>query len=403
MPASEAYETREGVATPEPAPTRPSILSALLGFFKRPKHTDASDAEVEAGDDAPAAADAVRSGPLLANARDFNPLPAERSSAATSSEEIFAEIGRRLKARRLMLSLTLEEIERHTRIRLAFLKALEEGALEDLPVPVQTRGILANYAAFIDLDADAILLRFADGLQARHRENKPLWQSPRTRAPMTVHTSLPPLRSFIASDLLFGGGVAIMLILFSIWGINRIMALRSASPARGSSPSIPEILAGTVLPTLPQLVTLIPAQDTPLALTPVPSATSGAELATLPPDVSVQVQLDASERTYMRITVDGTPEFEGRAEPGQDYTYQAAKQIEVVVGNGAALRVTHNGHKLGLMGSFGEVVDRLYTAQGVLTPTSTPAPTRTATATSTATPSLIPTVPTFTPTPKVEH
>lgn len=105
----------------------------------------------------------------------------------------------------------------------------------------------------------------------------------------------------------------------------------------------------------------------------------------------------------MRITVDGTPEFEGRAEPGQDYAYQAAKQIEVVVGNGAALRVTHNGHELGLMGSFGEVVDRLYTAQGVLTPTSTPAPTRTATATSTATPSLIPTVPTFTPTPKVEH
>ena len=59
-----------------------------------------------------------------------------------------------------MLSLTYEEVERHTRVRALFLKALEDGALEDMPSPVQTRGILANYAVFLDLDADTILLQF---------------------------------------------------------------------------------------------------------------------------------------------------------------------------------------------------------------------------------------------------
>jgi cytoskeletal protein RodZ len=125
-----------------------------------------------------------------------------------------------------MLSLTYEEIERHTRVRVSFLENLERGAIESLPSPVQTRGILANYAAFIDLDVDTTLLRFADGIQARHREKRPHWP-PRTRARMTVHSNLPPLRSFIASDLLFGGGAAIMLLLFAAWGINRVMAVRA--------------------------------------------------------------------------------------------------------------------------------------------------------------------------------
>ena len=129
-----------------------------------------------------------------------------------------------------MLSLTYEEIERHTRVRASFLQALELGSLEELPSPVQTRGILANYAAFLDLDVDDILLRFADGLQARHREQKPQWQPARTRPTMTVHTSLPPLRSFIASDLLFGVGVAVVLLLFAVWGISRVMTVQDIEP-----------------------------------------------------------------------------------------------------------------------------------------------------------------------------
>jgi cytoskeletal protein RodZ len=336
----------------------------------------------------------------FANARDFNPWPEESDDAAVTSDDIFAEVGRSLRSRREMLSLTREEVERHTRVRFAFLKGLEEGELEDLPSPVQTRGILANYAAFLDLDVDAILLRFAEGLQARHREHRPQWQPPRTRPPMTVHTSLPPLRGFIASDLLFGGGVAIMLLLFAIWGIGRIMAVRSSAPVRATAPSISDVLAGTAFPTLAQQVTLIPAQDTPVVATQAPSS-GGAVLITLAPNLTVQVQLSATERTYMRVMVDGSVKFEGRAEPGQDYTYQAASRIEVLAGNGAALKVTHNGRDMGLMGSFGEVVDRVYTAQGVFTPTVTLPPTRTPTPNYTPTPLITPTqTPSITPTAK---
>jgi cytoskeletal protein RodZ len=332
------------------------------------------------------------------NGQDFNSFPPPEDDAIKSSEEIFIEIGRQLRNRREMLSLTYEEIERHTHVRALFLKALEDGALEDLPSPVQTRGILANYAGFLDLDADTILFRFADGLQARHREKKPD-QPSRTRAPMTVHTSLPPLRSFIASDLLFGGGMAIMLLLFAIWGIGHVMTVRSTINPQATSPSISDVLAGTAFPTLPQEVTLIPAQGTSQETTP--EATQTFILVTLGPDVNVQVNVTSIQQTFMRVIVDGKVQFDGRTVPGSVYPFQAKDQIEILVGSAAGLRVIYNGRDLGLMGNFGEVIDRVYTSKGVVTPTSTQAPTLTATPNISATPTQTSTsTPSVTPSPK---
>ena len=290
-----------------------------------------------------------------------------------------------------MLSLTYEEIERHTHVRIPFLAALEHGNPDELPSPVQTRGMLVNYATFLDLDVDRILLLFADGLQARYYEKGPQ-QPVRTRAPLTVNTKLPPLRAFIASDLVFGGGLAILLLLFAVWGINRVMAVRSEDSGRVTPPSISDVLVGTALPTLEQQVTVIPAQDTLAPAVESPAAT--LELATLDPNVKVQVVLKATERTYVRVTVDGKVKFEGRTDLGSTYTYQASEQIEVLVGNAAALAATYNNRDLGLMGNFGQVVDRLYTAEGVATPTATARPTGTPTPHVTGTPTQ-----TFTVTP----
>jgi hypothetical protein len=102
----------------------------------------------------------------------------------------------------------------------------------------------------------------------------------------------------------------------------------------------------------------------------------------------------------MRVAVDGKTLFDGRADPGQTYTYQAAKTVEVLTGNAGALQAIFNGHDMGFLGQFGDVMDLVYTAQGVVTPTSTPAPTRTPTLKPTPTPSETPTPnPSVTPKP----
>ena len=51
--------------------------------------------------------------------------------------------------------------------------------------------------------------------------------------------------------------------------------------------------------------------------------------------------------------------------------------IEVLTGNAAGVEVIYNQQDLGVMGLYGEVIDRVFTAEGIATPTPTISPTPT--------------------------
>ena len=106
----------------------------------------------------------------------------------------------------------------------------------------------------------------------------------------------------------------------------------------------------------------------------------------------MQLNLVAVERTYMRVAVDGEVEFDGRVVPGNAYPFDAETQIEVLVGSGAAIRIVYNGRDLGLMGTFGQVVNNIYRSTEIITPTALPSltPTITTTPTQTAPPTATP-------------
>jgi cytoskeleton protein RodZ len=322
------------------------------------------------------------------------------SEPGMSSQEIINEIGVQLRRRREMLSLTLDEIERHTRMRSQFMDALEKGNFDELPSPVQTRGMLANYAGFLDLDVDALLLRFADALQARRRERHPEKPAGR-REPPSIPENLPRLRSFIAGDLVFGIGIVLLLIIFSVWGISRVITLQSERQveAEATGPSISEALIGTPVETIAAEITLIPAVDTP-----IPGQPAGTfEVPTLGTNANVQINIVAVERTYLRVTVDGEVAFDGRTIPGNAYPFEAEQTIEILAGSGAALRVVYNQRDLGLLGGFGQIASFIYTPDEILVPTPVVSPTATLTPYISPTPSITPSPtltasPTLTPT-----
>ena len=319
-------------------------------------------------------------------------LNATQDNSPVDWAEIFREIGVELRQRRELLSLHLEEVERNTHVKAHYLDALEKGAIDKLPSTVQTRGMLSNYATFLDLDVDALLLRFADALQAWHRERNP--QKPARRAGQPIIAPLPSVRSFIAGDMIFGIGIAILLVGFSIWGVSRVLTIQNQQEIQPTAPSISDVLLAS--PEASQSTTtpeVLPAQ--------IPGeATVTIVIPTQNLDVNVQVNLVAVERTYMRVIVDGEEAFNGRVVPGTAYPYQAETQIEVLVGSGAAIRTVYNGRDLGLMGTFGQVVNNIYLAEEIITPTSLPSPTGTTTlpVTSTGSPTSTAT-PTSTPAP----
>jgi len=313
---------------------------------------------------------------------------------AESAQVILVEIGNKLHERRELLSLTIDEVERHTHMRAAYVRALEEGMVDKLASPVQTRGMLANYAAFLDLDADAILLRFADALQARRREKYS--ETPREQIQTQVTTSMPMLRSFIAGDLIFGMVMIALILALAVWGIGSILNSQDRDSVQATAPSIVEVLAGTPLPAPSANETFVPVGEAPIATNAFGLNT--VEVPTLGANINVVVGIFAVERTYLRVRVDGDVAFEGRIAPRETMQFEAENQIEVLTGNAAALRITYNGRDFGLMGNVGEVVDRVYTIAGVVTPTATVPPTPTETRFVTSTPT-----PTTTRTPTAEN
>jgi transcriptional regulator with XRE-family HTH domain len=62
-------------------------------------------------------------------------------------------IGDRLRHSRIIRRLTLEDVERDTRISRRYIEALEEERFDVLPAPVYARGFLRSYAGYLGIDA----------------------------------------------------------------------------------------------------------------------------------------------------------------------------------------------------------------------------------------------------------
>ena len=309
------------------------------------------------------------------------------------SSSIFIEIGQQLRGRRELLSLTLEEIEQHTHIRKHYLVSLEAGAIDNLPSPVQARGILSSYARFLDLDSESLLLRFAEGLQAKRLERHP--RQPRSRSENGEDAILPPgLRRILSTDLVFGGGMILAMIAFAIWGANRIISQSQFEQGGvNSEQSISEALLAPTLATEEATALPSPSFDAIITSAGVVETPTIIEIPTLAKSSPVQVVTAITGNTWMRVKVDGEIEYQGRANAGSAYTFNGNEKVEVLAADGSLVQIIYNGEDLGLMGDSGAISEIIYTPQGTLlpTPTSTPTPTRTPRVTPTFTPSITPT------------
>ncbi len=268
---------------------------------------------------------------------------------------------------------------------------------------VQGRGMLSNYTEFLDLDAEALLLQFADALQARRIEL--------TAPPAETGSSgrkkskqAPSLRRFLTLDMVLGGSLFILLIGFVLWGAARVTDLRREA-AVPTPPSISDILMtpanGLPSPTAEVSVTVAPGQ---VVGNPLPGAGSqdtnptAIDFPTLN-SAPISVYIVASQRAWLRVTVDNSVVFDGRVAPGNAYPFTGRERIDLLTGNGAALSVIYNQNELGTLGSMGEVIAISFTRDGTLVPTpaSTPTPTATQQPTATRQPTLPQNTPSVTP------
>lgn len=412
--------------TPEPpAPGSPREISPIT-------ETQAPEEAGELPEDLPGA------NPLPVQDLSFQP---QETDPGSSSAAVFREIGQTLRQQREALGLTAAEVERYTRLRQHYIQILEEGRIDELPSTVQGRGMLSNYAAFLNLDEEKIMLGFAEGLQIRRVERLPKPE------PQTLFTNkkrparqAPIWRRFLTPDLIFGVGVAAIILFFTLWTAARITSLRKTE-TQPTPPGIGQMLltpdtSQTLGATTPLAGTALPGQTAgvgngeivpPPASSPEPgqasrteqpssgasadgttgNSSSGAPAgpATIQPinKDPVQVYIIAKQRAWLRVVADDKVKFLGRTVPGNAYAFSGSKRVDLLTGNAAGLQVFYNQNDLGSLGTSGQVVgfvfspDRMMTPTAAFTPTSLPTKPATVTPLPTLTPQATPTITPYVP------
>ncbi len=326
------------------------------------------------------------------------------------SKRLFVSIGEKLYNQRKQLNLSTEDIEQFTSIKPHYLEALESGAIEKLPSIPQARGMLNNYATFLNLDIDQTMNQFAEALQTRRNES---YAPHKIGADNQLAYQKPEIKKvgwlkFITTDLLLTSGLIIGLFIFILWGAANI----SGNKNDGNEiepPSISDIL----LENTPEILETIISTEIVLQ----PTNTVSVEInAALPegegenetaPQLSglpVQVYIIARQRAYLKVDVDGENVFTGRTIPGNAYEFSGSSSVELLTGNAAALEIYYNLNPIGLIGEVGEVKSIVFNSStGIITPTPrfTPLPSQTAQPSATLQPSSTPTIPPPTRTPTV--
>lgn len=244
-------------------------------------------------------------------------------------------IGEQLRAAREARGLSFEALRATTKVRPEFLRALEEERFGDLPPRAFARGYLRTYAIALGLDPAPLLSAFDEALPLA---SVPSRLAGRAEVPIVPARRRSPLRRAVA--------IAIAVAAMAAVAVAIIAALQIRAFVR----------SGARPPQQPAVSAPAPAPP-PLERGPAPQP------APAPKPQGVTVSVLATARCWIRATVDGRRVFEGTLRAGDQRTWNATRDVLLRIGNAGGLRVSLNGHDLGLLGRAGEVVDRTFAAE----------------------------------------
>jgi cytoskeleton protein RodZ len=263
-------------------------------------------------------------------------------------------LGEFLRGERQARGISLQQIAADTRISMKMLQAIEEGDGEQLPAPVLIKGFLRAYAQRIGLDPEDVILEYQDLIEE---------VGSRQEAIEKFHQRLHPKSSkkkFFVLLLALGllAGLAL------IWSRAGYVRRQPETPAEGKSLSSPEVSQEAPRPYLAsELNERQPSEDATKTAeeTETESETKSSQpsvqeatVESLPTPFVLRVE--ASERTWLHVIIDGSREREYLLQPGEQLTWMATSGMEVLVGNAGGIRLFLNDNPLKPLGESGKVV-----------------------------------------------
>jgi cytoskeletal protein RodZ len=232
------------------------------------------------------------------------------------------KLGDTLRDRRIALGLTIEQVQDGTRIRAKLIEALEEGQYDRLPNPGYVRGYVSSYARFLELDAVPLLNMYkAETGAGRTHELNLLPQTSEAVAP-TGQQHAVPWRAAA------GIALVIAVLALAVWGVASLW-----SEPEPTAPEPATVTEGEQTPTTEATETTEPA--------PEPEPEPEPEVTEQP--FTLEVVVAETGASWLRVTVDDKPAYEGTLAGGQNMTFEVATEATVRIGKPEAVTVLRDG------------------------------------------------------------
>jgi len=222
--------------------------------------------------------------------------------------------GETLRRERERQGISLDTVAEATKIRKHYLNALEQEDFDVLPPRVYATGFVATYARYLKLDAEAVVEQFKSLAYFNKIEPAPVLAPKRTKRALKI-----PIQNIIA---------AAMFLLIALW-VGNLVSAYIAQRGIAGPPSVQQ--PAVVNPPVEQTV----------------------------PDKLV-LAIAARQKCWLQVTVDGTVEFSGIVEAGDNKSFQATGSIIVKAGNAGGIDLSLNGKPLAPLGNVGQVVERQF-------------------------------------------
>lgn len=268
----------------------------------------------------------------------FSPITKKKlhSQEPETPQKKLAAIGSQLREYREQQSISLDKVAVVTMIRRNLLQAIEDGQLDQLPEPVYTQGLIKRYAEAMGLDGT----QFADFF--------PIEPPPRSTTKLSWQNGpqLRPMHLYLFYTFLI------------ICSVNVLSQLMGGSLTAKNGTEIKELAIEQEQARLAESASKNQKPDSYDAL----EATRTGQSLDKSGNKPVMVNVSFKEESWMKIEVDGKPEFEGTLPSGTVRTWQAQNKLVVLAGNAGGVMIAVNNRQAEQLGESGVAKEVVFTA-----------------------------------------
>ena len=241
--------------------------------------------------------------------------------------------GEELRQAREQRGASLADVEKETKIRAKYIKAMENDDFDVLPGKVYVRGFLRMYARFLGLDGDFLVERYEEQLAPWSVETEEP-EAHQSTALQTEKTTLPWKPLLMAA--------VVIILVFVVYQGGTSFLSQSTNNGNDKNP------------------------DTSLEQENGQNSQSATSNTNDPANEyldRVDVVLHVTDGiSWMHVEVDNETVFEGNVGPNNIKQFTGQDSISLKLGNAGVVKVQVNGKDYGFLDSPGQVIDKTFTA-----------------------------------------